>query len=168
MLRTIVHQIQILGNLLVKFSLLLFLNTSCYSQKGIRNDILKNSASEIINESIWVPLLNEEAHDLKLSDTATTILNLIFEREFDDCIKVFLNAKELYCKKITTVKNLSVVNAEFGIPYAVENKPLIEILQLNERRKIAFNPKQGYLLCYLNRINDIWTLEFSNYQRIYY
>lgn len=136
----------------------------CKAQHIATNHLI----SEKYNSSVWIPNKNEESYNMKVSDTSLKVVNLIFERMFDDSIKVYLNSSEIVAKKIKTDKNVSVVNEEFKIDYHQLINPKIEIWLIEKNKKISFAPKQGYTLCYLNRYNNIWSLEFSNYQRMYY
>jgi hypothetical protein len=166
--KTILHPTdRTITPLLSNITLLLLLTSSCHSQKlsviTDRDKVVK----EVYNESIWIPNPNEESYNLKVSDTTAKVLNLTFEQGFDDSIKIFIDSKEVFSKKILTLKNIPVVDEEFKINYDSQNS-LIEILLVNKNRKISFKPMPGYRICYLNRLLEIWSLEFSNYQRVYY
>ena len=152
---------------LINLILLLLLASSCNSQKLVTID--KNKFSEeIYNDAIWIPMQNEESYNFKVKDTTVEEINLIFERVFDDSIKVFLDSKEIFSRKVKTLKNSAVVDDEFKVNYVGHTKPLIEIFLIGKNKRISFSPKKGYAICYVNRTNNLWSLEFSNYQRMYY
>ena len=110
----------------------------------------------------------DESFNFRIADTTAKEVNLIFERFFDDSIRILFNSHEVLSKRIKTNTNISVVNDEFKILYDQHSNPLIEIVLIEKNRKISFKPKHGYILCYVDRIDSTWSLEFSNYQRMYY
>ena len=148
---------------------IVFLQIGCSAQKNSQVFIRDSTISENYSESIWIPSgFDEESQKLKVKDTTLKILHLIFERQFDDSIKIFFDKKDIYCKNIKTIKNLSVVDDEFSINYNNAENSLIEIILINKNKKISFRPKVGFALCYLSRLGTSWNLDFSNYQRTYY
>jgi hypothetical protein len=146
----------------------MLLHSGCYAQE--KSQMIKDTAIlENHSESIWIPAsFDEDNKNSKIKDTTLKVLYLIFERQFDDSIKILFDNKEIYSKRIKTIKNLSVVDDEFSINYTKAETGFIEIILINKNRKISFNPKQGFALCYLSRLGNLWNLDFSNYQRSYY
>jgi len=152
---------------IIKTSLFLLMVTKCNSQKTIGLST-SNYKEEPHDEKIWIPNKSDESFQFKIADTTVKEVNLIFERLFDDSIKILLNSQEVISRRIKTTTNLSVVNDEFKVLYSQHSNPLIEILLIEKNKKISFKPKVGFILCYIDRINGNWLLDFSNYQRMYF
>lgn len=123
---------------------------------------------EKYNESIWIPNKTEESYLYKINDTIQNRINLIFETSFNDSIQIDVDGKTIYTKVIVTEKKLSVVNQEFVVNTNNDTSPSICIRLMESKKLISFRVKKGYAICYLSRQNEIWSLEYSNYQRLYY
>ena len=148
------------------FSFLFIIVSSC--NKKIIAQSFKGFVTESYSESTWIPGKSEESYLYKVNDTTRNKINLIFEISFDDSVHIDINSKNIYKKRILTERNLSVVNQEFNIEFINYVNPVIQISLIEKKKTILFHPKLGYLLCYVSRINDVWSLEYSNYQRVYY
>lgn len=154
-----------LGRVLIGIMSLVIIN-SCKSQKILNTKVEKFGWDSVV-ESIWVPSKNFEEYKFKYQDTAIGEINLVFEMQFDDSIQITLNSKPIASKRIKTKANLSVVEDVFSINYKTEDS-LITVYSVDKKRKASFRPKEGYLFGYINRVDTLWAVEYSNYQRMYY
>lgn len=120
-------------------------------------------------ENIWIPDSSEESSKVDIKDSTSKSLYIVFEKWFDDSVQILLNNKIVISDRIKTNKYTSVVEREkeFKVDYKFIKNPLIEIRLVGQGRKIRFSPKEGYVICYINRLIKQWKLSFSNYVRDY-
>jgi hypothetical protein len=140
------------------FLLLLNLSTSLGQQC-----IPKGPALHISVEKYREP----DESEIYFIDSLDKKLRLIFEKEFNDSMAIFLDNKKVYDAIIATQKFLGVSLQIVDIDYSKYKRlPAVSIIK-NKEPVVYFYPIHGKRIIYLNFFNQNWWLEASNLQRGY-
>lgn len=151
-----VNKILILGVLLI--------GQSCASAQSLEGYVV-----EKMTLGISVPDSGSDEYYLKVRDTTVKMVTLVFETQFEDSIIIKVNDSVCIASKIKTSSIFSRVPEPVVVDYKNYNsRPEITLLLVDKRKYIKFRLYEGYRILYLNRFNNEWLVEFSNYGRTYY
>lgn len=150
---------------LIGIMFILSCNRKAIGQKSNANNYNLDS----FYQQVWIPSTLDEVYDQKIKDTLRKSLEIVFEQNFDDSIYIKVNDQVVYETRIKTHPKFSVVKSDFEIDYSnYQYLPTISIILVEKKKGIEFKLLPGYRVVYINRILNIWELNFSNYPRNYY
>lgn len=110
-----------------------------------------------------VNLSPNELHDN--CDSANKVsLFLIFERSFDDSIICEQEGKVIYTGRIKTNRNISAVNLKLKIKKSCKTN----IFFVERKEKLVFVDKTSYSYGYINRVDSLYSITYSNCDFAYY
>jgi hypothetical protein len=119
-------------------------------------------------QGLYIPDDENLSAYLKINEKAKESIALVFEMQFNDSIVIKLNDSIWVSKKIVTSPILSMVGEVFEFDLRrYKNAPIVTILLPAVKKYIMFTPVKGYGIVYLNRMNSSWSLEYSNYGKLY-
>jgi len=110
---------------------------------------------------------DNEDGELYFSDSLIRKIRIIFERDFDDSVTIYLNQTLVFDSIIKTSPSIGASKRFIDINYSkYDQLPKISVL-LRRGNCVYFYPVVGKRVLYVNYSKGFWNLEYSNIQRQY-
>lgn len=121
--------------------------------------------SENVTSSIWIPQT-----DIYQKIDFNNELLLVFQSDFNDSLRIFLDDQLLVNDHFKTDPNLTVVPKFTKIDAKkLQDGSLLKIVSNEKQECINIPVKYGYRYAYISKNqNEDWFIEYSNYKRKYY